>query len=157
MLNSQGNRQKLLKQAEYDPRTRPWYKAAKQAGKPTWSEIYPFFSRKNTSLGISPVRPVYDSNGKLLGVLKINITLMRIKEFLKNLYISPHGQSFIMERSGDLVVSSTIAEPFVVKGEGDDREIERIPAAYSQNAMVTVTTGYLQKYFGNLNAINKGQ
>lgn len=62
-----------------------------------------------------------------------------------------------MERSGDLVVSSTIAEPFVVKGEGDDREIERIPAANSQNAMVTVTTRYLQKYFGNLNAINKGQ
>lgn len=108
-------------------------------------------------VGISPVRAVYDSNGKLLGVLNINITLMRIKEFLKNLYISPHGQSFIMERSGDLVVSSTIAEPFVVKGEGDDREIERIPAAYSQNAMLTVTTGYLQKYFGNLNAINKGQ
>ena len=158
LLDERGNRQKLLKQTKYDTISRPWYRAAEQAGKPTWSPVYPFSSRQNTSLGISPVRPVYDSNGKLLGVLNINITLMRITEFLKKLYISPHGQSFIMERSGHLVVSSTIPEPFTVKGdEGDDRKIDRMPAADSQNATVTATARYLRKHFGLFEAIKDSQ
>jgi sigma-B regulation protein RsbU (phosphoserine phosphatase) len=122
-LDDQGNRAMLANRAEYDPRQRPWYQAAKQAGKPTWSPIYPFFSRKNTSLGISSVMPIFESTDKLLGVLCINVTLTRITEFLENLRISPHGQSFVLDRSGDLVVSSKIQQPFLVKGEGDNREI----------------------------------
>lgn len=57
-LDEWGNRAEFLKQAEYDPRQRPWYQAAKQAQKPTWSSIYPFFSRQNTdtALGMSAVR-----------------------------------------------------------------------------------------------------
>jgi PAS domain S-box-containing protein len=157
LLDERGNRQELLKRAEYDPRTRPWYKAAKQAGKPTWSEIYPFFSRKNTSLGISPVRPIYDSKGNLLGVLCINITLVRVTDFIKDLYISPHGQSFIMDRAGELVVSSTIKQPFTVTGEGDNREIERIPAAKSKNATVKATAQHLRERFGSFQAINHSQ
>lgn len=158
LLDDRGNRQKLLKSAKYDTTSRPWYRAAEQTRKPTWSPVYPFFSRQNTSLGISPVRPVYDSNGKLLGVLSINITLMRITDFLKQLYISPHGQSFIIERSGHLVVSSTIPEPFAVKGgEGDDRKIDRMPAADSQNPTVTATARYLRKHFGLFEVIKSSQ
>ena len=157
LLDSQGNRQKQLKGKEYDPRRRPWYKVAKQAGKPTWSPIYPFSSRQNTSLGISPVRPVYDSNGKLLGVLNINITLVRITDFLKKLYISPNGQSFIMDRSGDLIVSSKIPEPFTVKGKGEDREIDQMPAANSENPTVTATAKFLKEQFGNFAALDGSQ
>lgn len=157
LLDPQGRPQKLLKQKAYDPRTRPWYEAAKKAGKPTWSEIYPFFSRQNTSLGISPVRPIYDASGNLQGVLCINITLMRITDFLKNLYISPRGQSFIMDRSGDLVVSSVIPEPFVVTGKGDDRKITRIAAAASPNPIVSATAQYLRNHFGSLTEITQSQ
>ena len=158
LLDDRGNQQKLLKQAKYDTTSRPWYRAAEQTRKPTWSPVYPFFSRQNTSLGISPVSPVKDSNGKLLGVLSINITLMRITDFLKELDISPHGQSFIMERSGHLVVSSTIPEPFTVKGgKGDDRQIERMSAADSQNPTVSATARYLRKHFGLFSAIEGSQ
>ncbi|BBD70615.1 adenylate/guanylate cyclase [Nostoc commune NIES-4072] len=158
LLDDRGDRQKWLKSTKYDTTSRPWYKAAVQARIPTWSPVYPFFSRENTSLGISPVRPVYDSNGKLLGVLSINITLMRITNFLKQLYISPHGQSFIMEPSGHLVVSSTIPEPFKVKGgEGDNRKIERMPAADSQNATVTATARYLRQHFDLFEVIKSSQ
>ena len=153
LLNQQGDRQKLLKQKKYDPRTRPWYKAAKVAGKPTWSPIYPFSSRQNTSLGISPVQPIYTANGKLEGVLCINITLMRITDFLKTLHISPHGQSFILERSGALVVSSTIPEPFTVKGKGDDRDIERMLATDSKDPIVTATARVLKERFGSFASI----
>lgn len=158
-LNDRGNRKELLKKAEYDPRTRPWYEAAKQAGLPAWSPIFPAFSRQNTSLEISPVRPVYDSNGKLLGVLSMNLALVQITEFLKDLYISPHGQSFIMERSGDLVVSSTIPEPFVVieNQRVEERKIERLAASDSKNITVKATAEYLKQHFGSFNAINNSQ
>jgi PAS domain S-box-containing protein len=156
-LDDQGNRAMLANRAEYDPRQRPWYQAAKQAGKPTWSPIYPFFSRKNTSLGISSVMPIFESTDKLLGVLCINVTLTRITEFIENLRISPHGQSFVLERSGDLVVSSKIQQPFLVKGEGDNREIERIKAISSNNSTVRATAQHLIQRFGNLSAINSSQ
>ena len=47
----------------YDPRNRPWYKAAVQAGKPTWSEIFPHFVER--TLNISAVQPIYDKDKKL--------------------------------------------------------------------------------------------
>lgn len=157
LLDSQGERQQLLQTSKYDPRTRPWYKAAKQLGKTTWSEIYPFFSSKNTVLGISPVSPVFDSQNNLIGVLSINVRLTRITDFINHLRISTNGQSFIIERSGNLVASSTIPQPFRVIGEGDNRTVERISAAQSDNPIVKATTQQLLKQFGDFKSIQNGQ
>ncbi|MCC5645754.1 PAS domain S-box protein [Nostoc sp. CHAB 5824] len=157
LLNEQAQPQKLLKLLKYDPRSRPWYEAAKATGKSTWSKIYASFSRHNNSLEISPVKPVYDSNGKLLGVLSINMRLVLISDFLKDLYISPNGQTFIIERSGDLIASSTVSQPFKIVGKGDNKEIERLPAIKSSNAIVQGITQSLQNQFGGFNNINKRQ
>jgi hypothetical protein len=45
-LNSQGQRDRLLGKdtKRFDARLRPWYKAARAAGQPTWSEIYADFT-----------------------------------------------------------------------------------------------------------------
>ena len=154
-LDQKGDRQKLLKTADYDPRTRPWYKAAKRSSQPTWSEIYPFSSSKNTVLGISPVYPMQDTDGNLLGVLCINVRLTQITEFISHLAVSPHGQSFIIERSGNVVASSTIPQPFKVLGEG--REIERMQADRSDEPMIQTTAQQLLKQFGSFNAIRESQ
>lgn len=157
IFDDTGNPQKLLKEAEYDPRTRPWYKAAKQANKPTWSEIFPAFSSNNTSLQISPVRPIYDVDGKFQGVLCINIRLSRITDFIDNLYISSHGQSFLMERSGNLIASSTIKQPFKIISQGEDNKIDRIPAITAENPVVSTAAKHLQTQFGNLANIKNSQ
>jgi sigma-B regulation protein RsbU (phosphoserine phosphatase) len=156
-LDEQGERKELLKAAEYDPRTRPWYQAAAQAGEPTWSKIYPFFSSENTILGISPVYPVYDSANQLIGVLCINVRLTRITDFIDDLFVSPNGQSFIMERSGDLVASSEIAQPFTVIEVDDGREIERMPANDSADPVVTATAEQILSQFGAFQAIDSSQ
>ncbi|MEG4235621.1 SpoIIE family protein phosphatase [Microcoleus sp. Pol11C3] len=153
-LDDEGNPKKFLKSSKYDPRERPWYKAAKQAGKSSSSPIFPAFSRQNTSLEVASVKPIYDSKGQLLGVLCMNITLVRITQFIEKLYISPNGQSFIIERSGDLVASSTIPQPFKVIGQENDRKIERIPADKSSNATLKATAQHLLERFGNFKAIN---
>lgn len=153
LLDDNGSPQKLLNQSEYDPRTRPWYKAAKELGKPTWSEIFPASSSKNTALQISPVRPIYDENRKLLGVLSVNIRLSRIASFVNELSISPNGQSFIMERSGYLVASSKIKQPFKIIGEESDRKIERIVATKSENPILATVAENLQARFSSLDSI----
>ena len=158
-LDDQGNRAEFVKEAEYDPRKRPWYQVAKQAQKPTWSSIYPFFSRKNTdtALGISAVLPVFEDDQNLQGVLCINITLLRITEFLKDLYISPNGQSFIIERSGDLVVSSKIEKPFKIQGKGEDAKIERFPANKTEDITIRNTANAFMKRFGSFVAIQNSE
>jgi two-component system, sensor histidine kinase ChiS len=156
-LDQLGDRDTLVTRAKYDTQSRPWFQAAVQAGKPSWSKIYPFFSRKNTALGITPVRPIYKPTGELIGVLAINVTLLHITEFLNTLKISQSGQSFIMERSGDLVVSSTIAQPFRVKGEGEKREIERLKAVDSDQTTVRATAQYLRDRFGDFKDISQSQ
>src|SRR4028119_1903346 len=151
-LDKQGNRTDLIKTDEYDPRTRPWYKAAIQAGKPTWSRIYLFTATPD--LGITPVVPIYNDKGVLRGVLAIDFTLSQISDFLRRLKISQSGQAFIIERrSGDIVASSATELPFVTTKEGRERR----NAVNSTNSLIQATALYLQKQFGAFDRIGSSQ
>ena len=155
LLNNQGKISQYLKGKEYDPRDRPWYLAAKQLGSATWSPIFPSFSRQNTSLNISAVRPIFNSTGKLLGVLSNKTTLVKLTHFLRDLYISPNGQSFIIERSGNLIAYSGIPQPFVITENNENRKVEPLLATNSDNKVLSATTKYLQQTFSSLANINR--
>ncbi|MDJ1169279.1 adenylate/guanylate cyclase domain-containing protein [Roseofilum sp. BLCC_M154] len=130
-LDAQGNpTNQLIRSAEYDPRTRPWYQAAVQAKTATWSPIYLFSASED--LGITPVLPLYDDQGTLKGVLGVDYTLTQISHFLASLEISDTGEAFIMERSGKLVASSTPELPFIETPDGR----QRIKASESQNPLI---------------------
>jgi len=148
-LNSQGNRTELIQTAAYDPRTRPWYKTAKQAGKATWSPIYVFTA--SPVLGITPVMPIYNETGNLRGVLAIDLTLSQISDFLKSIKISRSGQVFAIERSGEIVASSTDELPFVTDKDGQ----KRLLATSSQNLLIRSASLYLQKRFGSFEKIDR--
>lgn len=151
-LDSQGNRTELIKTVAYDPRTRPWYKAAKQSGKASWSPIYVFAAPP--VLGITPVMPIYNQTGSLQGVLAIDLTLSQISDFLKSIKISPSGQVFAIERSGEIVASSTDELPFVTGQDGQ----KRLLATQSKNLLIRSASTYLQKRFGSFEQIeSQGQ
>ncbi len=150
-LDAQGNRTDLIQSAEYDPRTRPWYKAAVQAGKPTWSPIYLFTAAPD--LGVTPVMPIYNEKNVLRGVLAIDFTLTQISDFLRRLKISRSGQAFIIEHSGEIVASSASELPFITTKQGR----ERLKATKSSNVLIRSTAQYLQKRFGTFNPINSNQ
>jgi PAS domain S-box-containing protein len=155
--DNQGNRSKLIKVDKiFDPRTRPWYKAAVKAGKLTWSEIYPYFS--SPSLAISAVRPFYDNRtGTLLGVTNATLSLSQVGDFLHDLKIGRSGQTFIVERSGDLVASSTTEKPFTISKEGKEEKRRRLQALHSSNRLTRLTAQYLIERFGDLSRINGSQ
>ncbi|MBC8445672.1 MAG: cache domain-containing protein [Chloroflexi bacterium] len=109
--DSQGNRTDLLVTVpDFDARTRSWYSDAVEKADAAWSDIYILFTGHDMAIAAS--RPVYDEQQNLLGVVSNDIFVSHISNFLKNLEIGETGQSFIIERSGLLVASSTDEQPF---------------------------------------------
>ncbi|MEG5033424.1 PAS domain S-box protein [Microcoleus sp. AT3-D2] len=147
-----GESTKLLKTTlNYDPRIRPWYIAPVQAGKPTWSKIYTYFDAPK--LAITAAQPVYGDDGKLIGVLGSDLTLSKLNQFLEGLKIGKSGQTFIVERSGQLVANSTLEPPFIVSNGVP----KRIVAASSKNVLIRSTARYLTERFGDLHKIDRSR
>jgi len=154
--DQRGNRDRLLNvNNTFDPRTRPWYREAVQDGGPTWTEVYPYFS--SMGLAISATCPFYDDTGQLLGVTNATLSLAELGDFLSQLNIGQTGQTFIMERSGKLVASSTSERPFVLIQEGEEEKRERLAAIASADSVTRLTAQYIETYFGDLNNITQSQ
>ncbi|MEN9229497.1 MAG: PAS domain S-box protein [Thermostichus sp. DG02_5_bins_236] len=133
-VDEKGIPTELIKTDNFDPRQRPWYQAAVRAGTATWSPIYVYAAEP--VLGITAVLPVWDRSGDLQGVLGIDLTLGQISEFLRRLRIGESGQAFIVERSSDLVATSTEEVPFIRTPGGQ----ERLPAAQSSDPLIRAAT-----------------
>lgn len=134
---------------DYDPRKRPWYQAALQAGRPTWSDIYLDFSSQLPTVTASA--PVYDGNA-IMGVCGVDVVLSEeLRQFLQDLEIGSSGETFIMERDGLLIASST-DEPIAI---GNGQQAERRAAVDSQNYLIEQTVKYLLKTYGSLTAIRQ--
>ncbi|NJK69485.1 MAG: response regulator [Microcoleus sp. SU_5_3] len=139
--NEKGDRKKQLNnKPNFDPRTRPWYKAAVAAGKPTWSQIYPHTKGITSYLGAA--MPYKNESGQLQGVLLTNINLSQIGKFLQSLKIGKTGQSFIIERDGMLVATSTGEKP-IRTVVNKDFGAERIKAIDSSNPLTQATAKFL--------------
>jgi len=156
-LDTTGNYGKLSNQGDrpYDPRIRPWYKAAKAQKVPVWSEIYLDFDASVPVITAS--QPVFERNTEtLLGVCAVDfLPSLELNRFLEDLAIGKSGETFIMERSGTLVSSSTSTEETLLIGENDD--LKRIQAKDSQNPLVRETALYLLQNFTDLNQIQQPQ
>lgn len=137
----------------YDPFERPWYKQAKAVGKPTWTSIYPWLVAP--TLSIAAVTPIYEATGKLNGVLSTDLSLGDISQFLNSLKISPTGQTFIIERSGTLVATSTLEKMFLDPGKYQERI--RVQALNSSVPLTRATTQHLLERFGRLTEIQVTQ
>lgn len=143
LATNNGDRGKLLTGSEpYDPRTRPWYRAALKANKPTWSEIYQFSSREVIRLGTTAVQPVYDNNNNLLGVVGTDIILSQLSDFLSSLKIGKSGIVYIVENNGLLVANST-QDPLAIVNE--NREASRIKAENSENYLISYSAKKLSE------------
>ncbi|MBD2560177.1 MULTISPECIES: ATP-binding protein [Nostoc] len=143
-----GNRRQLQQVKNYDPRVEAWYADAVKAGKPVWSQIYQWEDKPEV-LSISSSFPVYDKKNKLVGVISVDLILSQISNFLANLNTEKLGKTFILERSGLIVASSTTEPPYtIINGQ-----IKRRSALDSQNYLIRLTTESLIKRFGNLEFI----
>ncbi|MBD2102463.1 response regulator [Leptolyngbya sp. FACHB-261] len=151
----QGRRARLLRtKPNYDPRARSWYRAGLTgAGKPAWTEVYPYFGTK--TLAISANQVFYNEQGNVLGVVSADLILSQISDFLHGLRIGRTGQTFIVERSGFLVGTSTLERPFRVTRTAESQE--RLKAIESRDPLTRLTARYLETHFGSLTQIGSRQ
>jgi len=140
-------------QENYDPRSRPWYIKAIKENKPIWTEVYAYFS--GVSMTISANQPIHNTNGQLVGVASSDLTLAEVGKFLKNLKIGQTGQTFIIERTGNLIATSTDELPFIQTET--TQSISRLAAIDSKDRVTQATAQFLLKTFGNFTQITATQ
>ncbi|WP_171180341.1 cache domain-containing protein [Ruegeria sp. HKCCD8929] len=85
----------------YDPRKRPWYKAAKSELTSIWTDPYIFFTSQTP--GITAATPVFGDDNVLRGVVGVDIGIEAISEFLSRLNIGESGHALILNRNGDVI------------------------------------------------------
>ena len=151
--DNQGSKTKLVFEADYDGLVEPWYAETAAKGKSNWSSINveeEFFGYIYTSFNT----PIYDQNQKLLGVLRADLTLSGIDQFLQKLEVSPSSQIFIIERNGMLVANSGTDDSYQALGKNEAR---RISALDSSSQTIQKTTEHLQQKFGTLESIQSSR
>lgn len=154
-LDDRGQRIALIKaEANFDPRTRPWYKTAQKAGKPTWTS-QPYLSQLSKLATISLSQPIYDNNRVLLGIQNSNFRIGKIYTFLNQLKVGQTGQTFIIDRSGNLIVSSTIEKPYII--DANKKDLQPIPAVNSESSVISATAQAILDRFGTFDAIAQSQ
>jgi serine phosphatase RsbU (regulator of sigma subunit) len=77
----------------YDPRVRPFYVRAKQAGRLVWLPPYVFYWQWVP--GVTCAVPVSDAVGNLRGVLTADFDLNALSDFVASLSVSEHSRVFL--------------------------------------------------------------
>jgi adenylate cyclase len=126
--------------ANYDPRTRSWYRTAVAAKKRTWTDPYVFFGQAVP--GMTCGAPVYDKAGKLRGVVTADFSLNAFGAFVATLHPSPNARVFIYTESGTILAHPTL------------RVVEKVNSR-DEGSLVTkndVDDAVLRQYFGSSGA-----
>ncbi len=137
----------------FDIRDEDWYKSAIKERRLVWSPIYNWVVTPPFPLCIAASRAIYDDKGVLQGVIAIEQHLWKISEFLRQAKVSSSGQTFILERNGLMIASSSNEEPFTVI----NNKPKRLLGNKSQDPLIQSTSEYLNKRFNNLSNIKEIQ
>ncbi|MHC1695258.1 MAG: diguanylate cyclase [Eubacteriales bacterium] len=131
-----------VKAGEYDPRTRNWYIAARQAGTAVFSPIYKHFIMPD--LAISSACPIYNSDGSLRGVLGTHIILSDINGLLESISTENNAYSCIIEKDTGYLVANSLGEDNFTTGR-DGSFIRNHISDISYKAFSTAYENYIQK------------
>ncbi len=152
ILDRAGQPSKLKLQIKnYHPQTRAWYKAAIQAGKATWGKIY---KRPTTPKPMIPFSlPIYDAEHNLICVASVDFSLNGINKYLNGLKIGRSGETFIVDRTGLLIGSSTTQPIFNIQGQ----QVQRFKAMDSQDVLTRTAAQSLTNRFRDFTHVTNTQ
>ncbi len=159
--NSTGDRLEVINAGKpnFDPRKRPYYKIPVQQRQATWGKVFPHITGK--TMYIAPGKPIYNSAGELQGVWMASLNLSMIGDFLRSLKIGTTGQSFILERSGEMIATSTGEKPFRYDADKvvqlPEQRVERLNAIDSKNSTTQKTSQFLLEKFQDFHQIQTFQ
>ncbi|MEN9868875.1 MAG: hypothetical protein RL748_4465 [Pseudomonadota bacterium] len=134
---------------KYDHRKRPWYQLAVNRGQAGWSDVY--VTKTPPRLVLSATQPLFDEQQRFSGVAVASLSLAGISEFLSNLQVGKTGQSFIIERNGNLLATSTGEVPFILKSG----QPQRLSMLDSKDHLTGRTSHFLHEKFPDLKKIQR--
>jgi PAS domain S-box-containing protein len=152
-MNAMGDRTQKIITRTWFPQTEPWYTETIKAGKPVWSPIYQWQDKPEV-MSVSANYPLYDRDRRLIGVLSIDQILTQISQFLHKINVSPSARTFVLERSGALVATSSADEKPFLLVNGD---ATRLNASESEDPLIQSSASYLLKKFGSFQHIQSNQ
>jgi adenylate cyclase len=133
----------------FDPRKRPYYKIPVQQKQAVWAKLYPHITGKY--LYIAAGKPIYTKTGDLQGVWMTSLNLVMFGDFLSKLKIGKTGQSFILERSGEMIATSTGEKPFQYYPDKvvqlPEQRVERLKVVNSSNVITQKASQALLEQF----------
>ncbi|NEO83825.1 MAG: HAMP domain-containing protein, partial [Spirulina sp. SIO3F2] len=151
-LDAQGNPDEVLGVWTWSNFEESWYTNPINAGKPIWSIVETYLEQGGSVVFASASRPIYDPQGKLLGMLAADVQLLKLSDFLENLHIGQSGSVFIVERDGRLIANSGGISPFIVK---PDHSTERFLASASPELLVQQVSQTIQEQFGGFHNLDQ--
>lgn len=101
----------------FDPRTRVWYKIAKEKENAYFSPIYKHFVMDD--LTVSAAHPVYNDMNQFTGVLGAHVTLSKMNDFLREVIGDGESVAYIVEKSGFIVANSLRRNNFITNESGE--------------------------------------
>jgi two-component system sensor histidine kinase/response regulator len=94
---------KLLQLESFDVRERPWYIAARDAGRTVWVDTY--VDANTGKLVTTCATPLYGPGGKFVGVVGFDLLLDTIQQDLLQLDMGAAGYAFLINDSGKKLVA----------------------------------------------------
>ncbi len=122
--------------ADFDARTRPWFKSAVEKGGLAWYPAYRYVINDAAgaydTLGIGMSSPLYGPKGEFLGVTTADVALSQLSAFLRELSVNSNGVAFIAEPDGKLLATSTPEAIYRIDGV----TTQRVELATSDNPLL---------------------
>ncbi|MGE5660492.1 MAG: PAS domain S-box protein [Actinomycetota bacterium] len=152
LIDSEGKPKTLIYRLNMEISQESWYLYAKANNKQSWSPVVLY--KIAPVLGIAAVAPLHDPAGNFQGTFSSTFLLSYLSSFLNQLKFSPSGQTFIMERSGDLIATSTLETLFVQQKTG---QLTRLSAVNSHDRWTRDVAQQLANHFGNFHNLQHPQ
>ncbi len=160
--SSDGDRKEITNAGKpnFDPRKRSYYAVPVQRKRVFWGNVFPHITGK--TMYIAPGQPIYNSQtGELQGVWIASLNLAMFGDFLSKLKIGQSGQSFILERSGEMIATSTGEKPFQYYPDKvvalPEQRVERLKVINSANIVTQKTSQFLLEQFEDFQNIQTPQ
>ncbi|KFE55989.1 chemotaxis protein [Pseudomonas syringae] len=114
---------------DYDPRVRPWYKAAlANPGKVVRSDAY--YWAADDAVMVNTGRTITNALGNPGGVVGIDVTLKQLTSIVKQIKLGESGYLMLLEKSGNILVDPR-------KPEHNFKKIGELGAGYAELAKVS--------------------
>jgi len=114
--------------AKYDPRTRPWYKAAMASPDKTVRTTAYYYDKDDVAL-VGTARALLDEAGKAKGVFVVSVSLKNLTELVKSIKLGDSGYVMLIEDGTVLVDPRNASHGF--------KQLKELGAPYAQLAATT--------------------